>query len=217
MAATDNSSNSGSAWHGALRLGLVSQSFPYATNPDSMTTSGTRRTAGLPQCTTDEEESPLSLLVDKSPTLLWWTAVLSGDAGLLQRLLQLKHSQQQGYFESTFLMGSYQINSAQFINAMDENNDEEKCIVSLVKSLQLSDQWPQDGLNAVHVAAQRGHAAVLELLLQQQSSYGGTSCCDVDAKDRTNKATALLFAAESGHIESAKILVDRFGAGDSIS
>ena len=218
VAATDNSNISGSAWHGALRLGVVSQSFPYATNPDNMITADRRRTTVSSQCTTvDKEETPpLSLVVDKSPIAVWWTAVLSGDAGLLQRVLQLKHSQQQGYFDATFSLGSQQINSTYLLSVIDENNEEEKHVGVLCKSLRVADQWPQDGLNAVHVVAQRGHAAVLELLLQQQSSFGGSSSCDVDAKDRSNKATALLFAAESGHIECARILVDRFSAGHTM-
>ena len=211
-ASTDSSSNSGCAWHGALRLGVVSQSTHYA-SPDTTSTAERR---GISVPSEDNEQSPLSLLVSKCPLVVWWTAVLSGDAGLLQRLLQLKHSLHQGYFDSTFAVGTYQSNSSYLLNNHHDMNNEEKIVRGLCESLRVSDQWPQDGLNAIHVAAQRGHAAVLELLLQQQSSFGGSSSCDVDTKDRSNKATALLFAAESGHIECVKILVDRFGAGDTL-
>lgn len=75
------------------------------------------------------------------------------------------------------------------------------------KNSQLND-YDSDGLGAIHWAADRGHANILDILLK----YGA----DVNLIDNESGQTALHYAISCGHLECIKILLN-FGANPKIA
>ena len=229
-----NCNGVGNAWHGALRVGLVAQSYPYSTSSTSVgdggatgPRNGAATASGIVGSSADPCPDPLLLrLVADCPSAgALWVALLSNDLPLLQTILQATAARRgrnsgAGASQSGFCHWETHapFSSALLHMALDsvaqvgldvaanstEPSDGARCIASAAALAAASNTWPADGWTAAHVAAHRGLAGALELLLRFH-------VCDVDARDRGNKASPLLYACEAGHMECARILA-RHGA-----
>lgn len=111
-----------------------------------------------------------------------------------------------------------QPNDKKFIDHVKEGNSDEilslfgnalgiECTESRADLIKLLNERDESGLAAIHWAADRGHANILDLLL--------THGADVNLIDGDCGQTALHYAVSCGHVESVKILL-KHGADRNI-
>lgn len=80
----------------------------------------------------------------------------------------------------------------------EENLEQTEHILIKTEELNIN-QYDEDGLCAIHWAADRGNAQILELLLKHGA--------DVNVQDSEGGQTALHYAASCGHLECVRILL----------
>lgn len=98
----------------------------------------------------------------------------------------------------------------------DGNIDEILAFISSTMSIEQRDkpknlainEYDGDGLGAIHWAADRGHANILEILLKNGAN--------VNLIDNDSGQTALHYAISCGHLECIKVLIN-FGANPKIT
>lgn len=98
----------------------------------------------------------------------------------------------------------------------DENLDEVLAFISSTLSIQQRDnakssainEYDSDGLGAIHWAADRGYANILEILLKNGAN--------VNLIDKDSGQTALHYAISCGHLECIKILLN-YGANPKLA
>lgn len=83
--------------------------------------------------------------------------------------------------------------------SIEQRDNTKKCVIN---------EYDGDGLGAIHWAADRGHAHILEILLKNGAN--------VNLIDKDSGQTALHYAISCGHLECIKILVN-YGANPKIT
>lgn len=81
----------------------------------------------------------------------------------------------------------------------DGNIETLKGVLSTISNSDDVNEWDEHGLGAIHWAADRGNADILELLIK----HG----VDVNQRDSEGGQTALHYAASCGHLECVKVLL----------